>query len=109
MFEGNISKQLESSSTNRGDLRSFRWTDLVARLSATRDLREDCGRHAGGGFAGFAETRRQEGEEGKRSFNPPDIHDANDRIVRKIDASVMGGKVTGKAQIPAAQGDREER
>ncbi len=99
MFEGKISKQLESGNANRGDLRSFRWTDLVARLSATRDLREDCGKHPGGGFAGFAETRRQDGDEGKRSFNPLAVHEGNDRIVRVID----------NVQTPGAQGDREKR
>ena len=75
MFETNIKKQLESQMAKRGDLRSFRWTDLVAKLSATRDVRAECEQAEGGGFAGFAETRRHYEGQGKRSFNQSALSD----------------------------------
>ena len=99
MFEGNIHKQFESAPARRGDLRSLRWTDLVARLSETRTQRGDCGKSAGGGFAGFAKSRREDCEEGKRSFNPHAVEGGEGRVVRVVDGT----------QGQQARGDREGR
>ncbi|WP_390547302.1 hypothetical protein [Qipengyuania sp. MTN3-11] len=69
MFEGQI-KGIDYPETGDSPvLRQLRWTDLMARLAATRDLREEAGLGAGERVASFAGFRRETGEEGKGSFN----------------------------------------
>ena len=83
MFEGNLKKQLGAGTRGQGSLHSFRWTDLVARLSAERDFRNECVRQEGvGGFDGFARTRREGQDQDKARLyhagstdgKGPDVH-----------------------------------
>ena len=99
MFEGKIKKQVESDQDGCTSLQSFRWTDLVARLSATRDLREECARGECGGFEDFAHRRRHDARPAKASFNYSDLNDGKGRN--------LGAGSTADGQ--AVQGDREER
>ena len=99
MFEGKIKKQFESERERNAGLQSFRWTDLVARLSATRDLRDDCAGGECGGFEDFAQRRRQDETPGKRSFNHSGLNDGKGRNLG------VGSTADGHA----VQGDRETR
>ena len=73
MFEGHIEKQSLDQTRDGQLLRQFRWTELVAKLSATRELREELarGNQAGeqGGFQAFGEIRREAGDESKDAVN----------------------------------------
>ncbi|MFA6218854.1 MAG: hypothetical protein WC692_03635 [Erythrobacter sp.] len=59
MYEGHFSRAGQPEARETADLQRFRWTDLVARLAATRDLRDEIARIEGG-FGAFAEVRRTE-------------------------------------------------
>ena len=95
MFEGHINRASFGVSRESEDLRRFRWTDLVARLAATRELRDELSKHGEGDFSAFATVRR-EGEEGKPSVN----HEGS--TYRK--ATALKLDATAKN---AVQGDRE--
>lgn len=73
MFEGNLKKQLGAGPGGRGALHSFRWTDLVARLSAERDLRAECAKADGGGFEEFAQARRLGSDQSKARLYQTDL------------------------------------
>ena len=73
MFEGQFDRKSIAQARENELLRQFRWTELVAKLSATRDFREELAR-AGqegeqGGFTAFAEIRRESGQELKSCVN----------------------------------------
>ena len=72
MFEGQFEKRGTQDAENRADLHRFRWTDLVAKLAATRDLREELGRGDDGDFRNFSSARR-EGGESKPTVNQDDL------------------------------------
>ncbi|MDP4540600.1 hypothetical protein Q9K01_13285 [Qipengyuania sp. DY56-A-20] len=100
MFEGHIKpSQAVAPGEQRESqhLHQLRWTDLVARLAATRDLREEMGHTGEAGFAGFSVSLPELGEKGKC--------DGNQDILRH-------GKFTGSkpaaAANDAAQGDRDD-
>lgn len=69
MFEGHINKSPADHTSDSPDLRQLRWTDLVARLAATRDLRDELGQAGEAGFAAFSTSLPELGEKGKRSGN----------------------------------------
>ena len=96
MLEGHIKPSQADAQGESQDLRQLRWTDLVARLAATRDLREDLGHAGEAGFAGFSTSLPELGDKGK--------HAGNQDILRH-------GKFTrskpANAANDAAQGDRD--
>ncbi len=100
MFEGPIKKPNFEDRGQSPVLRSFRWTDLVAKLAATRELRDEIAR-VEGGFGAFADARREtvrvSGEEPKGAVN----HDALSR-------GKAGGVSLGQPAGDAGQGDREK-
>ena len=95
MFEGQFNRAKIAETADAADLRRFRWTDLVARLAATRELRDEIARIEGG-FGAFADVRREGCEKGEGAVN----HDASTH--GKQDA--VG---TGDAADDAAPGERE--
>ena len=54
MFEGQIKPVHLDQATESSVLRHLRWTDLVARLAATRDLRAELDRKGDSGFSAFS-------------------------------------------------------
>lgn len=97
MFEGQFNKRTIEEARQGDALHQFRWTELVARLSATRELREELSRHETGGFEAFGEVRRESCEESKRAVNHTALaHGKTDELGQ------------GRAAKGAAQGDREK-
>ena len=96
MFEGHINKQLFRDPADRADLRQFRWTDLVAKIAATRDLREEMDRIEGG-FEAFGEARRETPQESKPTVNHDDLSRGKDT-----------GLSLGNAASDAVQGERKK-
>ncbi|MEZ5681094.1 MAG: hypothetical protein R3E14_07315 [Erythrobacter sp.] len=96
MYEGHFNRAGFPETRDSADLRRFQWTDLVARIAATRDLRDEFARIEAG-FGAFGEVRREGNEKGKQPGN----HDASGH-----------GKGTGLSLDPAANdavhGDREK-
>ncbi len=97
MFEGHINRASFGEARESEHLRPFRWTDLVARLAATRELRDELTRHGEGDFHAFATVRRESGGEGKSPINHDGLSDRKDTIV-SLDATADD----------AVQGDREK-
>lgn len=97
MFEGHIDRANFGESRESEILRQFRWTDLVARLAATRDLREELSRSPEGGFDHFAALRREVDDEGKPAVNHDVLSHGKANVVR-LSAAAMN----------AVQGDREK-
>ena len=98
MFEGQIDKSGTTDPREAEVLRQFRWTDLVARLAATRELRQELSRTAEGGFDSFAALRREVGETGKSAVNHDGLNHGKGSVV-KLDVAARG----------AVQGDRENK
>lgn len=96
MFEGQVDRKAFREVSESTDLRRFRWTDLVAKIAATRDLRDEIDR-IDGGFEAFAEARRENDEEGKRVINHDDLSHGKDTVVGLADAA-----------NEAVQGEREK-
>lgn len=96
MFEGQINKKTVEQARESEVLHRFRWTELVAKLSATRELREELSKGEHGGFEAFGEVRRENGEESKRAVNQ------NALAHGKTEALAQGRAANG-----AVQGDRE--
>lgn len=69
MFEGHIQASEADAKGDSQVLRQLRWTDLVARLAATRDLREELDQPCEAGFAGFSTSLPELGDKGKRAGN----------------------------------------
>lgn len=96
MYEGRFkAKSVEEASESTG-LRQFRWTDLVAKLAATRELRDELDK-IDGGFNAFAEARREGCQESKLAVNQAALSDGK-----------AVGLGLGDAAGSAAQGDREK-
>ena len=68
MFEGRIKDKSCEDPRESSVLHRMRWTDLVARLAATRDLRDELDK-ADAGFNAFGEVRRESHEESKSAVN----------------------------------------
>ena len=66
MIEGQFTKKSEEATKNKDVLHKFRWTELVAKLSATRDFREEVARREHAGFQSFGEARRETEGEARR-------------------------------------------
>lgn len=96
MYEGHIEKAAGQEPREATGLRQFRWTDLVAKLAATRELRDELAA-VDGGFNAFGDARRETSDESKLAVN----HEA-----------LIDGKTTGlglgSAANDAVQGDREK-
>ena len=97
MFEGQFNKQSVEDARKTDVLHQFRWTELVAKLSATRELREELARGEQGGFEAFGEVRRSHGDESKQAVNQDALAHG------KSDALGQGRAATG-----AVHGDREK-
>ena len=81
MFEGHIKHLGLDEADESSVLRHMRWTDLVARLEATRELRAELKRSPSSSFIAFSAhlgeapgddggtAREQFGENGKRGIN----------------------------------------
>ena len=96
MFEGHINKAGFAEPRESVGLRQFCWTELVARLAATRELSGEIARTGEGDFSAFGEARRAS-EKGKRAVNQDGLNDG------KV------SDVTRSATAPdAAHGDREK-
>lgn len=96
MYEGQFKGKMIGEPCQGTDLRQFRWTDLVAKLAASREHRDDCATPEAG-FNAFAEVRREVYPEGKRAVNHTDLSDGKDTGVGRADAAGT-----------AVQGDREK-
>ena len=96
MFEGQINKKSFAQGRENEALHQFRWTELVAKLSATRELREELNRNDQAGFEAFARARRENDDESKRSVNHTGLAHGKE-----------GPIGTGGAANGAVQGDRE--
>ena len=96
MIEGQFKAEFIEAGRDSSVLRQLRWTDLVARLAATRDLKREMERPCETGFAGFSTALPELSEEEKRRVN----HDA------LSDGKSAEPKAVGVAN-GAAQGDRE--
>ena len=95
MFEGHINRAQVQDQRETPVLRQFRWTDLVAKLAATRDLRDEFER-VEAGFNAFGQARREGNEEGKLTVNQAALSDGK--------AAPLG---LGHPANDADQGDRE--
>lgn len=96
MYENRFNEETVEEPRKAGNLRQFRWTDLVAKIAANRDLRDELGK-VDGGFNAFAEVRRENGPEGKLTVNQAALSDGK-----------SAGLCLGDAAGSAAQGDREK-
>ncbi|MBX7541463.1 hypothetical protein [Qipengyuania sphaerica] len=97
MFEGQFNKKSLEQARESTGLHQFRWTELVAKLSATRELREELARAEGGGFDAFGEIRRENDDESKRPVNHNGLTHGKDEALGR-----------GRAATGAVQGDREK-
>ena len=97
MFEGHINKKAFVQGRESDVLHQFRWTDLVAKLSATRELREELSKSETGGLEAFGEVRRESDEESKRPVNQADLTHGK-----------SSGLESGRAANGAVHGDREK-
>lgn len=69
MYEGPIKAAAFAASEESPILRQLRWTDLVARLAATRDLRAATAPLGEEAQASFTAFHREAGEEGQHAVN----------------------------------------
>lgn len=97
MFEGHINKKTVGETRENEVLRQFRWTELVARLSATRELREELAKGENGGFGAFGNVRRENDGESKRTVNHSGLTHGKSEALGQ-----------GRAANGAVQGDREK-
>jgi len=95
MLEGRSKEKSVREPCDSADLRQFRWTDLVAKLAATRDLREELER-VEAGFNAFGEVRREGNGESKPTVNQADLSHGK-----------AGPLDLGSTANDADQGDRE--
>ncbi|WP_370190385.1 hypothetical protein [Qipengyuania sp.] len=96
MYEGRFKAKSVGEPGKSPDLRQFRWTDLVAKLAASRDLRDELHK-VDGGFNAFAEARRESCQESKPTVNQAALSDGK-----------AAGLGLGDAAGNAVQGDREK-
>lgn len=96
MFEGQINKKTVGETRENEVLHQFRWTELVAKLSATRELREELARSDNGGFEAFGDARRENDAESKRAVNHSGLTHGKSEALGQ-----------GRAANGAVQGDRE--
>ena len=80
MFEGHIDRKAFERERESDILQQFRWTELVARLAATRDLQQELAKDHGG-FEAFGEVRREGEDESKRPVNQCDLSDGKSEQV----------------------------
>lgn len=69
MYEGPIKAAAFAASEESPILRQLRWTDLVARIAATRDARAATAAPGEEPDASFSAFHREAGEEGKHLVN----------------------------------------
>lgn len=80
MFEGHIDRKAFERERESDILQQFRWTELVARLAATRDLQQELAKDHGG-FDAFGDVRREGEDESKRPVNQCDLaHGKSERV-----------------------------
>ena len=97
MIEGQFTKKSEETAQSKDVLHKFRWTELVAKLSATRDFREEVARRECAGFESFGEARREKEGESKRSVYHDGLAHGKSEPLNK-----------GSAANGAVHGDREK-
>ena len=96
MFEGRTNEKPVHQQRESTDLHQFRWTDLGAKLAATRDMRDELGK-VEGGFNAFGEARRENSDESKRIVNHAALSDGKAARLSR-----------GDAANDAVHGDREK-
>lgn len=96
MFEGQIKSVDEMETGESSVLRQFRWTDLMARLAATRDLRGVTAHDAFPAATSFADLHRETENNDDRPVNQDVL--SRGKFAR-LDAA--------NAATRAANGDRE--
>ena len=87
MFEGHINRQAFVDGRESEVLQRFRWTELVARLEATRELRAELARSSAGGFQAFGEARRETCDKGKCAGNHTDLAHGKGEPLNGADAA----------------------
>jgi hypothetical protein len=98
MYEGPIHAADYAGSEESPILRQLRWTDLVARIAATRETRPRVRAAAGEPHASFTAFHREAGQEGQQRVNRDALtHGKLSRII------------TPDAATNAGDGDRETR
>lgn len=97
MFEGQINKKTVRDARESDGLHQFRWTELVAKLSATRELREELAKGDHGGFEAFGEVRKENCGESKRTINQTGLAHGKTEAIGQV-----------RAANGAVQGDREK-
>jgi hypothetical protein len=98
MYEGPIKAADFAGSEESPILRQLRWTDLVARIAATRDLRRAHAEPVDEPHASFAAFHRGAGEEGQHTVNRDAL--AHGKLSRIIPPDAANN---------AGDGDREIR
>lgn len=116
MFEGHIKQAGLDEAEQSSVLRHMRWTDLVARLEATRELRSELDRTRPSNFAAF---NAHLGNAHPGNAHPGDSQGEQDRAgiaedgKRTVNHDVLShGKLTRRRPIAvandAAHGDRDD-
>ena len=93
MFEGHINRKAFVDGRESEVLQRFRWTELVARLEATRELRDELARSSAGGFEAFGQARRENCENSKTAINHSDL--AHGKEGALDDGAAANGAVHG--------------
>lgn len=97
MFEGHINRKAFADGRENQVLQRFRWTELVARLEATRELRDELAKGSQGGFEAFGEVRRETSEKGKTTVNQTSLAHGKEAPLQ-----------SGRAASGAVHGDKEK-
>ena len=93
MFEGHFNRTAFVDGRESEVLQRFRWTELVARLEATRELRAELAKSSAGGFQAFGDARRETCENGKSAINHSDLAHGKDEPLN--DGAAANGAVHG--------------
>ena len=110
MFEGHIKPSGLDEAQESSVLRHMRWTDLVARLEATRELRRELSRSQPSNFTAF-NANLCEASSGEESSEKTCQNDRDDK--RGVNHDVLShGKFSRRRPVAvandAALGDRDD-
>ena len=98
MYEGPIRAVDRAGNEEAPILRQLRWTDLVARIAATREQRSAATDRIDDIHGSFASFHRADGDEGQHTVNPDALSHGK-----------IGALSTSNAANNAGDGDREIR
>ena len=102
MYEGHIKRAQYDNAPESQVLRHLRWTDLVARLAATRDLRAELSQREESGFSAFT-TGLPECD----GHDPDADRDAATDCKRRINQSASDHGKTGSVRGPSTAMDAD--